>query len=296
MRPKVSVVMAAYNAAEHIKEAIDSVLGQSFPYFEVLVAVDKSDDGTLAVVRSIKDRRVKVLYSKRVTNPAMARNRCLRRAKGKYMAILDADDVMTEHSLLWRFLYLWRYDDVFLCGGDSLVVDRDGRPVGFRRSIKDVEKVLPYFDPFCHSTVMYRNVGYIYRSKFKYCEDYDFFLRLLTDGRKLVNIPHRIAITRKRIRPGWYNSPLFYEFGLKAKEFYRERIATGADSYASFDPSTIRPKDASYTSAGALKWLKDLVNSDYHLRTLWFELESMFPQLSVHAVKFVEHKHKKEAK
>ena len=110
----VTVVMAAYNAAEHIVEAIDSVLNQSFRDFELLVVDDGSTDGTPDILRSYGDR-IRVHTQLNSGSPAAARNSGIRHANSKYVAFFDADDVMERDQLLNSSTVLERAPDVCLC-------------------------------------------------------------------------------------------------------------------------------------------------------------------------------------
>lgn len=88
----VSIVMPAHNAQSTIGRAIDSVMTQSYPRFEILVVDDGSDDDTAARVRSYRDQRIRLLRHRVNRGVAAARNTALRAARGEYIAVLDADD------------------------------------------------------------------------------------------------------------------------------------------------------------------------------------------------------------
>lgn len=92
-RPLVSVVMAAHNAEAFIGQALASMLGQTLRDLEVIVVDDASTDATAAVVRDLHDSRVVLVSLETNRGAAAARNVALRRARGKYIAIMDADDV-----------------------------------------------------------------------------------------------------------------------------------------------------------------------------------------------------------
>ena len=98
--PVVSVIIPAYNAAEHIATAIESCLRQTLTDFEVLVVDDGSVDDTISVVRGCtEDPRVRLLPLGRNRGVSAARNAALDQAQGEYVATLDADDRMTEERL-----------------------------------------------------------------------------------------------------------------------------------------------------------------------------------------------------
>jgi len=101
--PLVSVLMPAYNVEEYIGEAIQSVLRQTLTDWELVIVDDGSTDGTLDVVRSFSDPRIRLIQHERNLGVAAARNRLLLEAKGDYATWLDADDMYTRRrlSVLW---------------------------------------------------------------------------------------------------------------------------------------------------------------------------------------------------
>ena len=105
--PRVSVIMAAYNAENYISRAIDSVLQDKDVPLEIIVADDCSSDSTADVVKKIADSdpRVKLLRNDTNRGPSYSRNRAIAVAKGKWLAVLDADDEYRPHRLM-RLLHL----------------------------------------------------------------------------------------------------------------------------------------------------------------------------------------------
>lgn len=107
--PGISVIIPAYNMADFIGEAIESILRQSFTDFEILLIDDGSSDGTKEVCGRYKDDRIRYYYQ---TNRgvARARNTGIEKANGKYIAFLDADDVLLSESLSRRYQFAERED------------------------------------------------------------------------------------------------------------------------------------------------------------------------------------------
>jgi glycosyltransferase involved in cell wall biosynthesis len=113
MLPLVSVVMPAYNCAEVVAEAIESALAQGYPNLEILVVNDGSTDDTATVLARFADR-IRVID---VPNggPARARNIGLGRARGEYIAFLDADDVWIPGKLAAQVAHLQAHPEVGVC-------------------------------------------------------------------------------------------------------------------------------------------------------------------------------------
>jgi glycosyltransferase involved in cell wall biosynthesis len=159
----ISVMMRAYNAEPFLAEAISSVLRQSYPHFELLVADDCSTDRTLEIAQAyaLADPRVRVLSGPHRGEIAQA-NRCLREARFPWIAVLDSDDVALPDRLLLTMRAAEDNPEVVLWGGAAILIDRDGRPMRRARvgpcSIPEYDravssgKVIYMMSP----TVMYR--------------------------------------------------------------------------------------------------------------------------------------------
>jgi glycosyltransferase involved in cell wall biosynthesis len=124
--PEVSVVIATYNRGALLERALDSVFGQTFEDYEVLVADDGSTDDTPERLKKHRSR-VRVLQLEHQGRPARVRNRAIQEASGKYLAFLDSDDLWAPEKLE-RQVGLMRQDpELVLCYTDSVVEDENGR-------------------------------------------------------------------------------------------------------------------------------------------------------------------------
>ena len=97
--PEVSVVLPTYNRAAYLREAVDSVSAQTYRDWELVIADDGSDDSTRAFLSRLEDPRTIVLFLAHSGNPGAVRNRAIERARGKYVAFLDSDDVWAPRKL-----------------------------------------------------------------------------------------------------------------------------------------------------------------------------------------------------
>ena len=93
MTPLISVVIPCYNAEPYIREAVSSILAQSFSDFELIIVDDRSTDESSALVRQLYDSRIRLLENQVRLGISLTRNRGLVEARGKYIAVLDADDI-----------------------------------------------------------------------------------------------------------------------------------------------------------------------------------------------------------
>jgi glycosyltransferase involved in cell wall biosynthesis len=114
MNPKVSVIIPTYNRAAKVRNAIDSVLAQTFTDHEIIVADDGSSDGTGKVLEEIYGDRIRYYFQ---TNQgvSVARNRGIAEARGEWVAFLDSDDLWEKEKLDWQFKALEQFGPQ--CGG-----------------------------------------------------------------------------------------------------------------------------------------------------------------------------------
>ena len=121
---KVSVIIPAYNGDRYIKEAIDSVLAQTYTDYEIIAVDDGSTDSTKNIIQQYGDR-VKY-YSQTNQGVAASRNLGLSQAKGKYIAFLDQDDVFLPHKLASQVAVLERDSAIAMVNSGWQIVDRNG--------------------------------------------------------------------------------------------------------------------------------------------------------------------------
>ena len=104
----VSIIMPAYNSRLYIQEAIESVLLQSYPHWELLITDDCSSDNTQDICRQYaeKDNRIKYFFLEKNSGVAMARNHSIARAEGRYLAFLDSDDQWPPYKLSHQLAFM----------------------------------------------------------------------------------------------------------------------------------------------------------------------------------------------
>ena len=99
MNNLVSIVTACYNSSQFIGECIDSVLSQTYDNWELLIVDDSSSDNSCEMIRKYDDNRISLIELEKNGGAAEARNIALKRAKGKYIAFLDSDDIWVSTKL-----------------------------------------------------------------------------------------------------------------------------------------------------------------------------------------------------
>ena len=93
LKPFVSVLMSVYNAERYLEEAIQSVLAQTYENFEFIIVDDGSEDGSLAIINQIKDKRIRLIVNEKNKGLIYSLNKGLDAAVGKYIIRMDADDI-----------------------------------------------------------------------------------------------------------------------------------------------------------------------------------------------------------
>ena len=129
---RVSIIVPAYNCARFLEAAINSVLAQSAPNFELIVVDDGSTDNTLAVARdkANADARVRVFNQEHSGKPAVARNAGIRQATGDFIAFLDGDDLYAPDRIARVAEVFAKFPDLDLVFHDVLLTDESGQPQG----------------------------------------------------------------------------------------------------------------------------------------------------------------------
>jgi len=218
-KPKISVIMAVYNSEKFLGETIQSILNQTFKDFELMVINDNSTDESLKLIKKFQkiDKRIKLINGKVNIGPAGARNKGLKIAMGKYIAILDSDDISHTKRLETQYNYLEKNPHIFLVGSSAIYIDENGKEIRRFRKYNDYKMLawrLPKSCSIIHSCVMFRNTGkFWYNEKFKYAHDYNLFLDILGKGKNLTNLPQflikyrvhpdSISVAKKREQEGF---------------------------------------------------------------------------------------------
>jgi glycosyltransferase involved in cell wall biosynthesis len=183
--PHVSVIMSVYNGAPYLREAVDSMLAQTFTDFELILIDDGSVDETAAILSTYDDPRISVHHQPNQGLVA-ALNRGLALARGELYARMDADDRSHPERLQKQVAFLNQYPTVGLVGAARRVIDETGAVcaplLAYPTDNSQLQADLLLRNCFCHGSVMVRRtcveqVG-MYRHEFSNVEDYDLWLRI----------------------------------------------------------------------------------------------------------------------
>lgn len=184
--PKVSVIMPVYNGDKYIKEAIDSILAQTFTDFELIIINDGSTDQSVRIIESYTDARIKLVQNDKNMGLSITRNKGLRLAQGEYIANLDCDDVTYPTRLEKQVDFLDRNTDYGLIGSYIETVDKNGQIIenstwSFPASAQEIPTILFFANYFAQSATMIRKSALpttLYREDLPPAEDYDLWIRI----------------------------------------------------------------------------------------------------------------------
>ncbi len=233
--PLISVIMPTYNNATYLEESIGSVLGQTVGDLELLVIDDCSTDTTSALLDTIDDSRLRVLVMPENSGPAKCRNAGLDAATGRYIALMDSDDISLPERFAVQHAFMEEYPEITVCGG---AMERFG---GINDTLTlfadhDHMKANILFDsPLSNPVVMFRGdflrVNAIrYREDLRTCSDYAMWLRLMHDYPECLFINLSTVLARYRVHGNNVSqatSPTWRKNVAEARRPYLERFLDG---------------------------------------------------------------------
>ncbi len=184
--PLVSIIMPTYNTAEKwLRAAIESVLQQIYPNWELCIADDASSDfNTRKVLEEYakRDARIKVVFREQNGHISAASNSALELATGEFTAFLDHDDVLTEHALFWMVKDILQYPDAMLWYSDEDKIDEQDHRYGpyfksdWNPDLFLSHNLITHFAVY--RTELLRDIGG-FREGLEGAQDYDLALRVV---------------------------------------------------------------------------------------------------------------------
>lgn len=189
LNPLVSVIMPVYNSEKYIECAVNSIINQTYDNWELILVIDCPTDGTVEIIKSLNlDSRIKVFYNDENKGIAYSRNRAIKEACGKYVALLDDDDIATPWRLEEQVNYLEANIQIDAVGGDYFYIDEKGEIIDILKEkvVQEPKKVrvsLLFHNVLINGTMMIKK-SVLTDNKIEYhngmlgMEDFDFWIRL----------------------------------------------------------------------------------------------------------------------
>ncbi|MDD3012244.1 MAG: glycosyltransferase [Candidatus Gastranaerophilales bacterium] len=179
--PKVTVLMPVYNSEKYLREAIKSILNQTFYDFEFLIINDGSTDKSVDIIESFNDPRIRLVHNKKNLGLIASLNKGLDLCKGEYIARMDADDISLPTRLEKQVEFLDSNSDTVICS--SLIKTfGDVNPSVFRypENHESIKSTLLFKNSIAHPAVMMKKSaikGLYFDPEYKHAEDYELWVR-----------------------------------------------------------------------------------------------------------------------
>jgi glycosyltransferase involved in cell wall biosynthesis len=199
--PLVSISMPVFNAERYIADAIQSVLAQTYQNFELIIVDDGSTDRTREIIESFSDPRIVKVYSDQNRGLITTRNRIAQLAKGKYLALLDADDQAFPDRLALQVAFL-EANQADLCGADHWTLNQvtgQMKSSKQRHSNADIHALLSVCSPVCNPAMMGRLEifrRFPYKASYLHAEDYCLWTEIALAGYRFANIKKKLITYR----------------------------------------------------------------------------------------------------
>lgn len=205
--------MSVYNGMPYLKEAVASILNQIYKNFEFIIVDDASTDSSWQYLKSLKDKRIKLINNPKNLGLAASLNKGLKVTKGDYIARMDADDISLPNRLKTQIDFLKKNTKVDVCGTWVRKINEKGEKIGLeKRPTGDlsIKRHLGWYPSIIHPTMMAKKSFFEklkgYDPKYDFAEEYELLMRARKNF-NMANIPRELLEWRfwdnRRSRSGW---------------------------------------------------------------------------------------------
>ena len=270
----VSVIMSVYNASEYLKEAIYSILNQTYANFEFIIINDCSTDDSLYIINSISDERIVIINNDKNIGLAASLNKAIKIAKGHYIVRMDADDIANKKRIEIQVKFMNKYPNCGVAGsyfkyiGNVKWYQKHQIIRGFKKN-EDIKSQLLFGTAVLHPSVIIRksilfsnNINY--NISFSRAQDYELWSRLvfLTE---ITNIPKvllkwRISINQSSTKDR--NTQIDYSKKIHIELLTKLLGKTPSDKQLEIHANLINKKSFSKIELYSIReWLITIVHS-----------------------------------
>lgn len=197
----VSIIIPAYNQAQYLSFAIESVLSQAYPQWECIVVDDGSTDDTKKITHHYNHKAIRYIYQ-RNQGLSAARNTGITAAQGEFLAFLDSDDMLLPEHLQLLVTAMRANPTAALMHGSSIVIDQNNRilPNTLKSGLSGETNQLLFENPIQVDSVLLRHswqekIG-LFDTNLRSYEDWDYWLRLAAAGASMASIPDAVFYYR----------------------------------------------------------------------------------------------------
>ena len=269
---KVSIIIPTYKRVKKLKRAIDSVLNQTFINWEIIIIDNHSDDGTKELIDNYNNPKIKILLIRNNGNIAKSRNLGIKKSKGKYLALLDSDDLWTSNKLKICIKALSKKTKIVY---HDMYIQNNIKQIIFKKSGMCRDLIKPIYDDliingpaFPTSSVViekniFKKIGYFDEKKNLITwEDYDAWIRLskINEGYKKIDqvLGYRWADDENTLKPNiliktiflfkkkYLNNekfPNWCKLALSKSYYYTNQINKSSDMIKKIDFKLLKVKD-----------------------------------------------------
>jgi glycosyltransferase involved in cell wall biosynthesis len=194
--PMISIVMSVHNGGNFVRASIDSIINQTYKNWELLIANDASTDSTNLILKKIKKKKIKIINFKKNIGQYKALDYLFSISKGKYIAVLDSDDLADPRRLQIQVNELNKAPDLALVSSNFKIINDKNKIIGkvnLKYSENNLKKIFPIRNIICFSSIMFKKKILkkikFYNKYYNYSNDYYFILNVF--------LKHKIKIINK---------------------------------------------------------------------------------------------------
>ena len=204
--PAISIILPVYNARAYVREAVESVLAQTFTDFECIIINDGSTDGSEAILRELAAHDTRIVLVERPNDGLVSTlNEGIGRARAGLIARMDADDVAMPERFALQHARMVQEPELAVLGSFFNIIDRDGTIIRLYDNLPlnsaTAMRFVKHRCPVHHPTVMMRRDAVLkaggYRKAFCHAEDYDLWLRMSDLDYAITNLPQPLLNYRE---------------------------------------------------------------------------------------------------
>ena len=204
--PLVSIIMPAFNSQEYIAQAIESIMDQTYPRFELLIVDDHSTDATPQIIASFTKRFspiIKAFYLSRHVGDSTSTNTVFQSTRGKYIARMDADDIAHPQRIEKQVSFMLSHPSIMVLGSQAYIIDSNNNIIGEKNvplAHEEIYNACAIYNPMLHPSCMFvrsllPHPKKLYEDKKSIHNDYFTFFSYLRYG-IFANLPDKLLYYR----------------------------------------------------------------------------------------------------
>ena len=205
MKPILSVIMPVYNTEKYLKDAVESILTQTFAHFEFIIIDDCSTDSSYEILQTYaeKDSRIKLYKNEANRGISYTRNKLINLTSTNFLATQDSDDISMKERLEKEYNFLVAHEEYAVVGSNNEIIDEQGKTIWYRAYSNNIPSVILKKSPLSQPSTMFRKNIFLevgWYDNINYGEDYDLWLKFYSRWYKIKNLDK--ILLKLRIREG----------------------------------------------------------------------------------------------